>query len=170
MAEVGLSLRDVHLKVTLIYTPSLPSTAPHLPPHPPPEEGGIYSNDTSPSHCLAPGHARCEPGGWLQHKRGGLPWTRMELDGASVNSRSQDGNGNPSPLFCEPFTASPFYTTCRDSLYDEKQVLKESNVTQHSLFSNLNSNLVLKTFFPSALYRAIKCLVSALKTPFPLCR
>lgn len=47
MAEGGLSLRDVHLEVTLIYTPSLPSTAPHLPPHPPPEETpGIYFNDT----------------------------------------------------------------------------------------------------------------------------
>ena len=93
MAEAGVSLTDVHLKVTLIYTPSPPSTAPHLPPHPPPEETpGIYSNDTSPSHCLAPDQARCEPGGWLQHKRGGLLWTRMELDGASVNSGSQDGS------------------------------------------------------------------------------
>ena len=142
MAEAGVSLTDVHLKVTLIYTPSPPSTAPHLPPHPPPEETpGIYSNDTSPSHCLTLDHARCEPGGWLQHKRGGLLWTRMELDGASVNSGSQDGNGNLPPLFYEPFTASPFYTTCRDSLHDEKRVLKESSVTQHSLCSNLNSNL-----------------------------
>ena len=170
MAEGCLSLRDVHLKVTLIYTQSLPSSTPHLPPHPPPEEvASIPKTQTSPSHCLTPDHARREPGGWLQHKRGGLLWTRMELDAASVNSRSQDGDGNPPPPpVYEPFTASPFYTTCRDSLYDKKSVLKESSVTQ--LFSNLNSNLALKTFFPSAFYRAIKCLISALKTPFPLCR
>lgn len=112
MAEVGVSLTDVHLKMTLIYTPSPPSTAPHLHSPPPPEETpGIYSNDVSKP---LPGpkimqDVSLEAG--FTTERGGLLWTRMELDGASVNSGSPRWQWKSTAPVLRAFHSISIYTT-----------------------------------------------------------